>query len=199
MSSAPPGRYQSRLFNFLNRQSQRLTDQCNRAVRHLKVAAVWGAQILLYPVYMLVQAGLSAGRQLSSAAQAGWPQLNTSTQSQQQETPPTADTPIQRVLSEVQRLDFQVEKFPEVLKVGRLKVKSYENNLQPLTASKLQISKLQPSTASKLQPATPTHLSKTAAQSSDERWMIQGMASLLATRTLVLVTVQNQILDILKI
>ena len=197
MSSAPPGRYQSRLFNFLNRQSQRLTDQCNRAVRHLKVAAVWGAQILLYPVYMLVQAGLSAGRQLSSAAQAGWTQLNTSTQSQQQETPPTADTPIQRVLSEVQRLDFQVEKFPEVLKVGRLKVKSYENNLQPLTASKLQISKLQPSTASKLQPATPTHLSKTAAQSSDERWMIQGMASLLATRTLVLVTVQNQILDIL--
>jgi hypothetical protein len=47
------------------------------------------------------------------------------------------------------------------------------------------------------QPPTPTDLSKTTQQSSEEHWMIQGVASLLATHTLVLVTVQNQILDIL--
>src|ERR687885_1788011 len=158
MSSAPPGRYQSRLFNFLNRQSQRLTDQCNRAVRHLKVAAVWGAQILLYPVYMLVQAGLSVGRQLSSAAQAGLPQLNTSNQSQQHETPPTADTPIQRVLSVVQGLEFQVDKLSEALKVGGLKVETLEDNRLVFTASNVELSKLQPSTPSNLQPSTPSNL-----------------------------------------
>jgi hypothetical protein len=187
----------------------------------LKVAAVWGAQILLYPVYMLVQAGLSVGRQLSSAAQAGLPQLNTSNQSQQHETPPTADTPIQRVLSVVQGLEFQVDKLSEALKVGGLKVETLEDNRLVFTASNVELSKLQPSTPSNLQPstpsnlqpstpsnlqpstpsnlqpATPTDLSKAAQELSDERWVIQGVASLLATRTLVLVTVQNQILDIL--
>ena len=192
MSSGSPGRYQSRLFNFLNRQSRRLTDQYDRTVRHLKVAAVWGTQILLYPVYLVVQAALSAGRQISSAAQAGWSPLKAFTSSQPPEPPPAADTPIQQVLSEVNTLKLNVGRLTE-----ELKVESSEDNPQPLTSSNLQSKNLQPATASNLQPATPTDLSKTTQQSSEEHWMIQGVASLLATHTLVLVTVQNQILDIL--
>jgi hypothetical protein len=99
MPSGSSGRYQSRLFNFLNRQALRLTAQCDRAVRQLKVAAVWGVQIVLYPVYLLVQTGLSAGRQLSNSAQAGWPQLKEFTNKQYQKTLPAADTPIQQVLN----------------------------------------------------------------------------------------------------
>ncbi len=179
MSSGSPGRYQSRLFNFLNRQSRRLTDQYDRTVRHLKVAAVWGAQILLYPVYLLVQAGLSAGRQISSATQAGWSPLKAFTSSQPPEPPPAADTPIHQVLSEVNTLKLNVGRLTQ-----ELKVESSEDNPQPVTSANLQ-------------PVTPTALSKTTQESSEEHWMIQGVASLLATHTLVLVTVQNQILDIL--
>jgi hypothetical protein len=187
MSSGSPGRYQSRLFNFLNRQSRRLTDQYDRTVRHLKVAAVWGTQILLYPVYLVVQAALSAGRQISCAAQAGWSPLKAFTSSQPPEPPPAADTPIQQVLSEVNTLKLNLGRLTQ-----ELKVESSEDNPQPATFSNLQ-----PATASNLQPVTPTDLSKTTQESSEEHWMIQGVASLLATHTLVLVTVQNQILDIL--
>ena len=204
MSSGSPGRYQSRLFNFLNRQSLRLTAQCDRAVRHLKVAAVWGAQILLYPMYLLVQASLSAGRQLSSAAQAGWPQLKATPQ--QPETPPASDTPIQRVLSEVNSLELQVERS----KVGHLlaphqsfgedvaQVDSLDQS-SPLQPPNLQPSALELSTLkfSTLEPSTPNHLSQTAQESSEDRCLIQGVATVLATRTLVLVTVENEILDIL--
>ena len=52
----------------------------------------------------MVQGGLSAGRQLSQSAQAGWPQFKALTNTQAQETPPEADTPIQRVLEEITTL-----------------------------------------------------------------------------------------------
>ena len=104
MPSDSSGRYQSRFFNFLNRQALRLTDQFERAVRHVKVAAVWGAQIMLYPVYLLSQVGLSVGRQLTSKADEGLPQLPEFTNKEVEEpkeTPLEADTPILRVLDEV--------------------------------------------------------------------------------------------------
>jgi hypothetical protein len=169
MPSASPGRYQSRLFNFLNRQSRRLTDQCDRAVRHLKVAAVWGAQILLYPMYLLVQTSLSVGRQLSWAAQAGWPQLKAFTQPQPQETPPAVDTPIQRVLSAVNSLELQVERLevrgviiysPSGMKTAKQDIVQVESldhsaNLAYGNAHGEQLSNLQPATSSTLQSATP--------------------------------------------
>lgn len=204
MPSATPGRYQSRLFNFLNRQSHRFTNQCDRAVRHLKVAAVWGAQILLYPMYLLVQASLSVGRQLSWAAQAGWPQLKAFTQPQPQETPPAVDTPIQRVLSAVNSLELQVERLevrgviaysPSGMKTAKQDIVQVESldhsaNLAYGKAHGEQLSNLQSATSSTLQPATPQGL-------INKRCVIQGVATLIETRTLVLVTVDNQILDIL--
>jgi len=187
MSPAHPGRYQSRLFNFLNRQSIKFTAQCDRAVRHLKVTAVWGAQIVLYPLYLVVQSGLSAGRQLSSAAQAGFPQIKALTQSQPKpETSLSADTPIQRVLSEVNTLleSQSVESLassPSFLSVTSTQklAKTAEIDKQPTTDNEQLTSAI------------------TAQPMSDECCMIQGVATQLETRALVLVTVQNQILDIL--
>ncbi len=194
MSSDPPGRYQSRLFNFLNRQSLRLTERMERAVRQLKVAAVWGAQILVYPVYLLVQASLSAGRQLSAKTQAGWPQLTESTTKERQKAPPTTDTPIQQVLSEVNAMELQIEE----LKVDRLLVQHqcFSKDVAQVEIAD-QPSTLQPSTSSNLQPVTRPNLRQTASELSEKRLVVQGVASLLATRTLVLITVQNEILDIL--
>lgn len=178
MPSGSSGRYQSRLFNFLNRQALRLTTQCDRAVRQLKVAAVWGVQIVLYPVYLLVQTGLSAGRQLSNSAQAGWPQLKEFTNKGYQKTLPAADTPIQQVLNEVNTLPL-----PKVQDI--VHVQESQLSTQVFCPPGEMVIASQPD------------LSKTAQESKGECCVIQGVATLLATRNLVLVTVENQILDIL--
>lgn len=187
MPPAHPGRYQSRLFNFLNRQSIKFTDQCDRAVRHLKVTAVWGAQIVLYPLYLAVQSSLSAGRQLSSAAQAGFPQIKALTQSQpKQETTLAADTPIQRVLGEVNTLlesesAESLASLPSFLSVTSTQelAKTAKIGKQPTTENEQLTAAI------------------AAKPLSDKSGMIQGVATQLETGTLVLVTVQNQILDIL--
>jgi len=186
MPAVSPGRYQSRFFNFLHRQSLRFTGQCDRAARHLKVATLWGVQILLYPVYLLVQASLAAGRQLSNSAQTGWPELKNFTQSPPSETPTAPDTPIQRVLGELKTFEVQVADFQKLhierLQVPgsqELQVKSSDDHQQPTTV-------FMPVGLYNQQP-TPT----------PEYGVIQGVATLLETRTLVLVTIQNQVLDIL--
>ncbi|HEY9599003.1 MAG TPA: hypothetical protein V6D33_15165 [Cyanophyceae cyanobacterium] len=184
MSSVPPGRYQSRLFNFLNRQSIRFVEQCDRTVRHLKVAATWGTQILLYPIYLLVQTGLTAGRQLASSAQAGWPQFKQLNSSEPQEAPPTVDTPIQQVLGEL--AGWQVGTL-EGCEVGTLE-----------GLEGWQVGTLEGSNAlSEVQPGTPVAVSETTQELSQEKRVIQGVATLLSNRSLVLVAVGNQILDIL--
>lgn len=233
MPSAPPGRYQSRLFNFVNRQSQRLTDQYDRRVRQLKVAAVWGVQILLYPVYLIVQAGLSAGRQLTQSAEAGWPQLKALTKSQpQQEIPPEADTPIQQVLAAVNtlalagvgswELGFTVQPFgyiseaarsanskaehsPKKVGSGDKEDKDNEDKETINSPSFLSSNQFLPPDASSplaCSPAeiivsTSSNLSQTSQELAASHCVIQGVATLLETRTLALVTVDNQILDIL--
>jgi hypothetical protein len=63
------GRYQSQLLNFLNRQSQRLRDRGGIFLRQIKLAALWGGQLALYPIYALFQASRMATRQLRSKFQ----------------------------------------------------------------------------------------------------------------------------------
>ncbi len=201
MSSAPPGRYQSRLFNFLNRQSQRLTNQYDRTVRNLKVAAVWGAQILLYPIYLIVQGGLAAGRQLSQSAEAGWPQIKALTNSKPQaETPPSADTPIERVLDEITTLSLPKIKGKAIAQGAaaklnaRLDTGKAESNLTIASSQALIPNQASDSgVPDQVITASQNDLSTTAQESS----LIQGIATLLEARTLVLVTSENQILDIL--
>jgi hypothetical protein len=64
---SPTGRYQSRLLNFLNQQGQKLKDQAGHSFRRWRVSAVWGAQILLYPIQALFQATQQANHQLRQA------------------------------------------------------------------------------------------------------------------------------------
>ncbi|HAZ43962.1 MAG TPA: hypothetical protein DDW76_25335 [Cyanobacteria bacterium UBA11369] len=59
-----PGRYQSRLLRYLNRQYIRWSDRRDRAIRHGQVATTWGAQVILYPFFMLFQSAQLAGRRL---------------------------------------------------------------------------------------------------------------------------------------
>lgn len=53
MSSS--GRYQSWLLNFLDRQFRVLHDRSAVGLRRLKLRVTWGAQLLLYPIYVTLQ------------------------------------------------------------------------------------------------------------------------------------------------
>jgi hypothetical protein len=85
-----PGRYQSRLFSYLNRQYIRWSDRRDRAIRHGQVATTWGAQVLLYPVFMLFQSTQLAGKRLQQF-------LGLSNSPPPTQLPPS-DMPVRRVL-----------------------------------------------------------------------------------------------------
>ncbi|MFH7025424.1 MAG: hypothetical protein ACHBN1_08455 [Heteroscytonema crispum UTEX LB 1556] len=104
MSSASPGRYQSRLFNFVNQQSRRFKEKYSRSFRHLQVATKWSLQALFYPVYLLIQKAVeSVGNQLQTAEPPSRVHLQGQDPDFQLE-PPAPDIPIQRVLKAVENL-----------------------------------------------------------------------------------------------
>ncbi len=74
---APTGRYQSRVLSFLSQRSRQWIDQCEIALRHAKVATLWGVQVILSPLYLMRQGGWRRlGQPLGggSAASVGLPE-----------------------------------------------------------------------------------------------------------------------------
>jgi hypothetical protein len=185
MSSASSGRYQSRLFNFVHRQSRRLTQGCDRAFRHLQVATNAVVPVLLYPIYLLFQS--TAAKQLHRAAQQSWTQLPVNNSNSLPKLP--IDTPIQRVLQTVVSSESAFLTFPQDKKSANfsaflrfLRFKFFPSGLDSrsnLSGSSPQITSLPISPSLNL-----------------PRPVIQGIATQLTSRTLVLVTAQNEILDI---
>ncbi len=55
MPSVSPGRYQSRLFKFFHRQSQYVSDRIQRTLRQVQVSTSWSIEAILYPVLLLVK------------------------------------------------------------------------------------------------------------------------------------------------
>lgn len=238
MSSVPSGRYKSRLFNFLNKQSHSLKERYERSLRHVKVTTVWGAQILLYPVYLLAQSARFAGYQLQQAAKRGWLPLDESKPSAPQSPTSSADTPIQRVLSAVDIMPAAVAADMITDATDKLFVRVADmpsaaaSTTQPITRgfswraifqellSKLKLLPLEEPTRVETgivcvathssngvtyQPQTDAQVVATQSESqlrqtealSGAKQLVRGVASLLETHTLVLVTAKNEILDIL--
>ncbi|NMG21209.1 hypothetical protein [Brasilonema bromeliae] len=178
MPPATPGRYQSRLFNFFHQQSRRWGQQFERTIRHVQVAANWSLEALLTSVYLLIrQATESAGKQLHTNEQQPRFQL----QENQTEIVETVsvDTPIQRVLEAAVTLQI-----PEAGDQGS----TGTNNSHYLWIPHFPLfptvsSPLTPSLSDSLTPSSPP--------------IVRGIASDLGNRNLVLVTIENEILDIL--
>ncbi|MBD1900621.1 hypothetical protein NDI44_14790 [Trichocoleus sp. DQ-A3] len=234
MSSPPNGRYKSKLFNFLSRKSRQLKDESDRAVRNLKVAAVWGAQILLYPVYLLAQTSQLAGRQLQQATQEKFPQLHSGKKDRTKRpnsppTPPPTDAPIQEVLraiagqeesefalnpsansvatssnkagifsqvadaiNRVSTTYFGFQFFDRSAAGGSSHSISPNLTLPPLNLPEtVVVQTLQPKAAAG------TSSGKSLAAALRNQIVVRGVATQLATRSVVLVTADNQILDIL--
>ncbi len=56
MSPKSNGFYKSKIFKFINRQYQNISEKSLIAIRYLKLAFEWGIQAIVYSSYMLVQA-----------------------------------------------------------------------------------------------------------------------------------------------
>ncbi|KAB8335290.1 hypothetical protein SD80_002845 [Scytonema tolypothrichoides VB-61278] len=179
MPPATPGRYQSRLFNFFHQQSRRWGQQFERTIRHVQVAANWSLEALLTSVYLLIsKATESAGKQLHTNEQQPRFQLQEN-QTEIVETPSSVNTPIQRVLEAAVTLQI----------AGSADHRSTEtNNSHYLWIPHFPVF---PTVSSPLTPS----LSDSLTFSSPP--IVRGIASLLGNRNLVLVTIENEVLDIL--
>lgn len=84
-----PGKYQSQVMNFFNRQVQDIKARTGEVWKKMKIAAVWGAQMALYPIYAIVQASRYALHQFTQAP---------STTGSLPNSPPAADRSILSIL-----------------------------------------------------------------------------------------------------
>ena len=167
MASAASNRYQSRLFSFIHKQSRLLTNRLNRAWKNIQAVTSWMSPIASYP--SLPQ----------PAAKQNLPQLPN--------TPKTVDTPIKQVLLLVEDLPLQeiVTTTPSKNLFGFL-----WNKFFPKVNTELS------TTANSSQLLEPTE-QESSNFLVQNRPKVQGIASLISNRLLVLVSAHNEILDIL--
>ncbi|MEB3175207.1 MAG: hypothetical protein VKN60_08505 [Cyanobacteriota bacterium] len=146
--SSSPGPYQSRLFNFLNRQSLRLRDRLGETFRHLQSAAQLGAQALLYPLYWLLHPHRWTGPLLTPGYSE--PQLPPQT------GPSLSDEPLRQVLEQI-RPWFNEENSPELETRSRISPAPFQPPSKPLDALELRSRENTPLdfTQGKTLPSTP--------------------------------------------
>ncbi|WP_375514854.1 hypothetical protein [uncultured Nostoc sp.] len=198
MSSGSSGRYQSRLFNFVHQQSRRVTQQWEHTFRHLQVATKWGVEVLLYPMYLLFQSSESSGKMLQTKE----PQTRLKLQPNNtdfQPKIPNVDSPIQHVLEAVNNLLSNeaastpaktVEPFKPLALLGvlRLKFAAHKSTNNPNLTQLSNITENQTGTLNPLQLENALN---------QDLPVVRGIATNLIGRSLVLVTADNEILNIL--
>jgi hypothetical protein len=195
------------LFNLLSQQSLKLRDRFGQTMRQAKLTATWGVQILLYPIYALFQSARLVDRQIKQTARKAFPRLQAVKQAVQQfnhstyhQITPTADTPIQRTLQTVQ--NFVLPFSDELPTLDHLAKAAIQPHLQEIATPAGHLTTLHSNLAvhdvGDRLPSAP-HSQATALSPTQPSGQIQGVASLLATHHLVLVTTQNQLLDILTL
>lgn len=117
MSSVPnSGPYQSRVFNFVAKRSRQLGDRLSLALRHAKVASNWGIQLLLYPLYVVVQGTRVATQRLQpkqqpTPSEVSVPPANDDVAGSNSDM--AVDTPIQNVLEALHAVIVSPEKATE--------------------------------------------------------------------------------------
>ncbi|MFM7449121.1 MAG: hypothetical protein ACKO24_11045 [Leptolyngbyaceae cyanobacterium] len=196
--SVQSGPYQSRILGLLNRQKLRWGGRMGVVLRQFKQTAIWSVQVALYPLYVLFQSARMVSSQMGQAVAFALPRLkaavreSATAQSPNQSTSPTIwpdqltiDTPLQQILLTVKSfgLPFQLAitcppPIPE----------SSEPKAFPLSF-RCWVS---------LTHSHPAAIAAPGGQVGETvgDW-IRGVASCLETRSLVLVTNHNQVLNVL--
>ncbi|NJL79486.1 MAG: hypothetical protein HC917_12685 [Richelia sp. SM2_1_7] len=196
MPSASKGRYQSRLFNFFHKQSRRFGEGFGRSLRQLQVATSWSLEALSKSIYLLLQKAVdSAGTQLDAAKEE--PRLKL------QPSEPAADTAIVRILENI-----ETQYIPS-LDNSQLSISTTsKTNIVPLTSYSLSNQESEFIKKNKVFQISEQDARTTINQISEEGsdttlkyspQKIRGIASQLSNQNLVLVTSENEILDILTL
>ncbi|MDJ0556572.1 MAG: hypothetical protein QNJ68_19455 [Microcoleaceae cyanobacterium MO_207.B10] len=97
MTTSP---YKSKTLNFISEKNRQILDKSDGAIRHLKVAASNTLQLLLYPVYVLLQATRLAVKQLQQTVANSLPQIKGKVNKQSQNHQ-TVNKPTQPILEKV--------------------------------------------------------------------------------------------------
>ncbi|WP_199755350.1 hypothetical protein [Chroococcidiopsis cubana] len=184
MTPASSARYQSRLFRFVHKQSRRFNQQCDRAWRNLQSTASWVAAVGMYPIFLLLQSRRSTANQVHQAVEATLRQLPSDDAVIQEESP-TVDTPIRQVLLYVTGAGRK--ELGELRELRELREKKQHSPVFTQCSASVYC---QLSTNNYQLPITNYQLPIT-------NYPIQGIASQLDSRNLVLVTAQNQTLDVI--
>ncbi len=199
---SPTPHYQSRLFQTVRSQVRHIKDGTQLRWRQLKVAATWGAQAALYPLYTIFQAARWSGQVLQQAATTGTQALLSFARGEQ---PAPTDQPIQNVLDAIDCLELPIAA-NAISKPLQLSIRPIAKPKSVLTVWRKKLSNLWQPWRKAHSPATISDLSisaSVAVQSSGhsnvvcQSIAIRGVASLLVHQRLVLVTADNQILDVL--
>ena len=119
MDSSNHQPYKSKLFNFVNRQSSQWRDRLMLSAQYLRVGAEWSLQILIYPLYLMVQAGRAIPQQLrQSFTQKALPTNKHHTVS----SIPKVDRPLKRVLQETEHCLKQSKSQEEIANYNNKKM-----------------------------------------------------------------------------
>lgn len=203
MSNGYYGPYQSRLLNFISKQSRQIADNCDRTWRQIKEATLTATQILLYPAYLLVQSSRMLGRQLRESSQkVDLPELQEFGGEENPDLPQNwyqGETSEESSIAEILHLaenllnSSQTAKtlasFPLLINQGNI-----ANNVHPAVNFSPETAKHQITSVLE-HPLAKTQLNTTSAIVGQPK--VQGIASFIPARTLVLVGGENHILDIL--
>ncbi len=99
MDSSNHQPYKSKLFNFFNRRSSQWRDRLMRSAQYLRVGVEWSLQILIYPIYLMIQAGRATAKQLKLGFTA---QALPTAKKKTVSSPSKVDQPLSRVFKETE-------------------------------------------------------------------------------------------------
>ncbi|MDR9404156.1 MAG: hypothetical protein RI580_12025 [Halothece sp. Uz-M2-17] len=188
--------FKSRILNFLNRQWLQFGDRAKIGLRQLQTATVWGMQILAYPLYLLVQTSTVVSKQLQNKA------VKLLSPAKEQETASVASQPTAVILNSLHHwlegTPYQLFPLPQTRRSLGEKLQFWRKQ-QPASTSSPAVNF--PTTSQQqglLQNLSfLSNLSKKQSNPT-QHYLIQGIATYLETGKLVLVTTENQAIDLLS-
>jgi hypothetical protein len=135
MSSQSQGRYQSRLFNFVHRQSRRLTEQFGQTLRQVQVVTKWGVGLIVFPIYKILHSVENSGRQLQGQTAQEKQHLKAISQA----THKSADEPTQQVIQAIEHASSKgIRGVASQLSNRSLVLVTAENEIQDILTSEQQ-------------------------------------------------------------
>jgi hypothetical protein len=186
--------YKSRILNFLNRQWLRFGDRAKTGFRQLQTATVWSMQLLAYPIYLLVQTSTVVGKQLQTKA------VKLLSPAEEKQTASVGSQPTAVVLNSLhpwlEGTPYQLLPLPQSRRSLGEKLQFWrQQQSSPTQPNPINV----PASAQRqARLKNLSFLSQSSATKVGKTYLIQGVATYLETGKLVLITTENQAIDLLS-